>query len=154
MNLANISIRRPVFAVMLIAAFMVFGLLSYPKVGVDLNPEIDFPYVTVTVVYPGTDPGTMEREVAEKLEESVNTLGGIRALRSYNLESVTQMVIEFELEVTLVIGDINQARRLRVRGKKIVFFRDGSHCIGRYGLVHDILHGHNIGLTLYMVRGG
>jgi len=99
MNLANISIRRPVFAVMLIAAFMVFGLLSYPKVGVDLNPEIDFPYVTVTVVYPGTDPGTMEREVAEKLEESVNTLGGIRALRSYNLESVTQMVIEFELEV-------------------------------------------------------
>lgn len=99
MNLANVSIRRPVFAVMLIAAFMVFGLLSYPKVGVDLNPEIDFPYVTVTVVYPGTDPGTMEREVAEKLEASVNTLGGIRALRSYNLESVTQMVIEFELEI-------------------------------------------------------
>ncbi|HEY5957215.1 MAG TPA: efflux RND transporter permease subunit [Polyangiaceae bacterium] len=99
MNLADVSIRRPVFATMLIAAFMVFGLLSYPKVGVDLNPDIDFPYVTVTVVYPGTDPGTMEREVAEKLEESVNTLGGIRALRSYNLESTTQLVIEFELEV-------------------------------------------------------
>ena len=99
MNLANISIRKPVFATMLIAAFMVFGLLSYPKVGVDLNPDVDFPYVTVSVVYPGTDPVTMEREVAEKLEEAVNTLGGIRTLRSYNLESMTQLVIEFELEV-------------------------------------------------------
>jgi hydrophobic/amphiphilic exporter-1 (mainly G- bacteria), HAE1 family len=99
MNLANVSIRRPVFATMLIAVFMVFGLLSYKKVGVDLNPDIDFPYVTVTVVFPGTDPGTMEREVAEKLEEAVNTLGGIRSLRSYNLESLTQLVIEFELEI-------------------------------------------------------
>jgi HAE1 family hydrophobic/amphiphilic exporter-1 len=99
MNLANISIRKPVFATMLIAAFMVFGLLAYPKVGVDLNPDVDFPYVTVSVVYPGTDPVTMEREVAEKLEEAVNTLGGIRSLRSYNLESVTQVVIEFELEI-------------------------------------------------------
>jgi hydrophobic/amphiphilic exporter-1 (mainly G- bacteria), HAE1 family len=99
MNLATVSIRRPVFAVMLIAVFMVFGLLSYKKVGVDLMPNIDSPFVTVTVVYPGTDPGTMEREVAEKLEEAVNTLGGIRALRSYNLESLTQLVIEFELEI-------------------------------------------------------
>lgn len=99
MNLANVSIRRPVFATMLIAVFMVFGLLSYKKVGVDLNPDVDFPYVTVTVVYPGTDPGTMERDVAEKLEEAVNTLGGIRSLRSYNLESTTMLVVEFELEV-------------------------------------------------------
>ncbi|HMA97633.1 MAG TPA: efflux RND transporter permease subunit, partial [Polyangiaceae bacterium] len=99
MNLANVSIRRPVFATMLIAVFMVFGLLSYKKVGVDLNPDIDFPYVTVTVVYPGTDPGTMERDVAEKLEEAVNSLGGIRSLRSYNLESTTMMVVEFELEI-------------------------------------------------------
>jgi HAE1 family hydrophobic/amphiphilic exporter-1 len=84
---------------MLIAVFMVFGLLSYPKVGIDLDPNVDLPYVTVTVTYPGTDPITMEREVAEKLEEAVNTLGGIRALSTYNLESATMMVIEFELEV-------------------------------------------------------
>src|SRR5512138_2272206 len=99
MNLATVSIRRPVFATMLIAVFMVFGLLSYRKVGVDLNPDVDFPYVTATVIYPGTDPTTMEREVADKLEEAVNTLGGIRSLRSYNLESTTMLVIEFELEV-------------------------------------------------------
>ncbi len=99
MNLATVSIRRPVFATMLIAAIMVFGLISYPKVGVDLMPDVDLPYVTIQVVYPGTDPLTMEREVAEPIEESVNSLGGIRSLRSYNMESATQVVIEFELEV-------------------------------------------------------
>ncbi len=99
MNLANVSIRRPVFATMLIAAFMVFGLVSYKKVGVDLFPNVEFPFVVITVTYPGTDPGTMERDVADKIEEAVNSLGGIRNLKSYNLESVTQVLIEFELEI-------------------------------------------------------
>ncbi|MGE0321789.1 MAG: efflux RND transporter permease subunit [Polyangiaceae bacterium] len=98
MNLAEVSIRRPVFAAMLITALMVFGLISYNKVGVDLYPEVDFPVITVTVVYPGADPETMERNVADKIEESVNTLGGIRSLKSTNLEGVTIVSAEFELE--------------------------------------------------------
>ncbi|MCA9639505.1 MAG: efflux RND transporter permease subunit [Polyangiaceae bacterium] len=98
MNLAEVSIRRPVFAAMLIMALMVFGLISYNKVGVDLYPEVDFPVITVTVVYPGADPETMERNVADKIEESVNTLGGIRSLKSTNLEGVTIVSAEFELE--------------------------------------------------------
>ena len=99
MNLANVSIRRPVFATMLIAAFMVFGLISYKKVGVNLFPNVEFPFIVITVTYPGTDPGTMERDVADKIEEAVNSLGGIRNLKSFNLESVTQVLIEFELEI-------------------------------------------------------
>jgi hydrophobic/amphiphilic exporter-1 (mainly G- bacteria), HAE1 family len=99
MNLASISIRRPVFATMMIAAIMVFGILAYPKIGVDLRPDVEFPLVTVSVRYPGTDPLTMEREVGEKIEEAVNSLGGIRSLKSYNLESVSMVIIEFELEM-------------------------------------------------------
>ena len=60
MRLADVSIRRPVFAAMLIAALVVFGILSYPKVGVDLFPNVEFPIVTVTVVYPGGDPETIQ----------------------------------------------------------------------------------------------
>ena len=85
MNLANVSIRRPVFATMLIAAFMVFGLVSYKKIGVDLIPNVEFPFVVITVTYPGTDPETMERDVGDKVEEAVNSLGGIRSLKSFNL---------------------------------------------------------------------
>ncbi|MEZ4223477.1 MAG: efflux RND transporter permease subunit [Polyangiaceae bacterium] len=101
MRLADVSIRRPVFAVMMIAALVVFGLLSYPKVGVDLFPNVEFPIVTVTVIYPGGDPETMESKVADPIEERVNTLSGIKRLRSVNLESVTQVIIEFELSVNV-----------------------------------------------------
>jgi hydrophobic/amphiphilic exporter-1 (mainly G- bacteria), HAE1 family len=110
MNLANISIRRPVFATMLIAAFMVFGLVSYKKIGVDLIPNVEFPFVVITVTYPGTDPETMERDVGDKVEEAVNSLGGIRSLKSYNLESVTLVMLEFELDVKadIAIQDVRE----------------------------------------------
>ncbi|HMI94327.1 MAG TPA: efflux RND transporter permease subunit [Polyangiales bacterium] len=101
MRFADVSIRRPVFAVMLIAALLVFGLLSYPRIGVDLFPNVEFPVITVTALYPGGDPETMESKVADPIEEAINTLSGIKALRSTNLEGVSQVVIEFELEVAV-----------------------------------------------------
>jgi HAE1 family hydrophobic/amphiphilic exporter-1 len=104
MRLADISIRRPVFAAVLIGAFIVIGLFSYPKVGVDLFPNIDFPIVTVTTTYPGADPASMESKIADPIEEAVNTMSGIKVLRSVNLESVTQVFVQFELEV-----DVDQA---------------------------------------------
>jgi HAE1 family hydrophobic/amphiphilic exporter-1 len=99
MRLADLSIKRPVFAVMLIAALLVFGLLSYPRIGVDLFPNVEFPVVTVSVVYPGGDPETMESKVADPIEEAINTLSGIKRLGSTNLEGVSQIVVEFDLEV-------------------------------------------------------
>jgi hydrophobic/amphiphilic exporter-1 (mainly G- bacteria), HAE1 family len=99
MKLAEVSIRRPVFAIMMIASLLVFGLVSYPRIGVDLFPNVEFPFVTVTVVYPGADPGSMETKVADPLEEALNTMSGIKVLKSINLESVTQVLIQFELEV-------------------------------------------------------
>ncbi|HTM21006.1 MAG TPA: efflux RND transporter permease subunit [Kofleriaceae bacterium] len=99
MRISDISIKRPVFAVMINLALIVFGLVSYPRVGVDLFPNVEFPVVTVTVVYPGADPASMESKVAEPIEKAVGTMGGIQVMRSVNLESVTQVIIQFELEV-------------------------------------------------------
>ena len=90
MKIADVSIRRPVFAVMMISALIVFGIFSYPRIGVDLFPNVEFPVITVTVVYPGADPAAMESKVADPIEEAVNTMAGIKELRSVNLESVTQ----------------------------------------------------------------
>src|SRR5687767_10923468 len=104
MRLADISIRRPVFAAVLIGALVVIGLFSYPRVGVDLFPNVDFPIITVTVTYAGADPASMESKIADPIEEAVNTMAGIKTLRSVNLESVTQVFVQFELEV-----DVDQA---------------------------------------------
>ena len=101
MKIADVSIRRPVFAFMMIGALVVFGLFSYPRIGVDLMPEVEFPFVSVTVIYPGADPAAMESKVADPIEEKINTMSGIKMLRSANLESVTQIFVQFELDVDL-----------------------------------------------------
>ena len=100
MKLAEVSIRRSVFAAMLIAALMVFGLYSLPRIGVELFPNVEFPVVTATVIYPGADPETMESKVADPIEEALQALSGVKRMTSRNLEGVTQVVLEFELEVS------------------------------------------------------
>jgi len=99
MQLVDVSVRRPVFAAMMIMALVVFGMFAYPRLGVNLFPAVDFPVVTVTVIYPGADPTTMESKVAEPIEEAIQGVSGIKRMTSRNLEGVTSVIVEFELEV-------------------------------------------------------
>lgn len=101
MKLADVSIRRPVFATMMMMSFVIFGAVLYLRLPVDMFPDVDFPVVTVTVVYPGADPATMEEKVADPIEEAVNSLGGIEMLRSVSVGSVTQVIIQFDLDTDL-----------------------------------------------------
>jgi len=98
-KIAEIAIRRPVFAFMVIMVPIVFGLLAYPRIGVEQFPSVEFPVVTVSAVYPGADPGSMETKVAKPIEDALSSMGGIKRLSSQNLESLTQVVIEFQLDV-------------------------------------------------------
>jgi len=83
---------------MLVLVLVVFGIVAYPRIGVDQFPEVEFPFVTVTTVLPGADPEAIERTVSEPLEEALNTLSGLDTLRSVNVENVSQIVIRFDLE--------------------------------------------------------
>jgi len=98
MKISDFCIRRPVFTLMLILALVVFGVTSYCSLGVSLFPDVDFPVVTVTVAYEGADPETVETEVADVIEEAVNTISGIKSLRSQSTEGLAQVFVEFELE--------------------------------------------------------
>ena len=96
--LAEVCVKRPVFATMLILSLVVVGAFSFLSLGVDLFPKIDFPTITVTVVNPGASPQEMETEVTEKIEEAVNTISGIDELRSSSVEGITQVFVQFVLE--------------------------------------------------------
>ena len=98
MILADISVKRPIFATMVISVLLVFGLINYTQIGMDFFPEVDFPYVTVLTVLPGADPETIELEVTDKIEEAVSTLEGIKNLNSSSFEGFSQVLIEFVLE--------------------------------------------------------
>src|SRR5436309_11366546 len=97
-KLAEICVRRPVFATMLILSLTVVGVFSFSTLGVDLFPKIDFPTITVTVVNQGASPREIETEVTDKLEAAVNTISGIDELRSTSVEGVSQVFITFLLE--------------------------------------------------------
>ena len=98
MHFADVFIRRPVFATMLIASLVVFGLFSYRSLGLDLFPNIDFPIVTVTTTLKGASVEEMETGVTKVLEEAVNTIDGIDELRSITKEGLSTIVVQFVLE--------------------------------------------------------
>ena len=97
MWISDVSIRRPVFAVMLVAALVTLGWISLGRVGVDLFPRVEFPYVSVTTLLEGASPETVETEVTDPIEEQVNTISGIESLRSISSEGHSQVNIEFGL---------------------------------------------------------
>lgn len=97
-KLAEICIRRPVFASVLILFLTVVGCFGYLKLGVDQYPEVDFPFVSVTTALPGAAPEEIETEVTERLEEAVNTVSGIEELRSVSVEGVSMLMIQFVVE--------------------------------------------------------
>lgn len=95
--LAEICVKRPVFATMLVAAMTVVGWVSFWLLGVDRFPNIDLPVVTVITASPGASPEEVEREITDKIEGAVNTVSGIEELRSSSAEGISQIVIQFEL---------------------------------------------------------
>ena len=97
-KLAEICVRRPVFATMIILSLVVVGLFSYNSLGVDLFPRIDLPTITVTVINPGASPQEIETEITDKVEGVVNTISGIDELRSTSVEGASQVFITFLLE--------------------------------------------------------
>jgi hydrophobe/amphiphile efflux-1 (HAE1) family protein len=99
MKLADVSIERPVFATMMILALVVLGLFSYVKLNIDQYPDVDFPYVTATTVLPGAGPEQIETDVTKKIEDAVNTIGGLDHIQSVSQEGVSIIIIQFKLEV-------------------------------------------------------
>lgn len=96
--LAALSVRRPVFASVLILSLTVIGGFSFFRLGVDRFPKIDLPTILITTRLPGAAPEQVETEVSDKLEEAVNTISGIDELRSTSSEGVSQVIVTFLLE--------------------------------------------------------
>ncbi|HEY5291407.1 MAG TPA: efflux RND transporter permease subunit, partial [Burkholderiales bacterium] len=74
----RISINNPVFATMMMAAFLVLGLFSYQRLAVEQFPDVSFPVVVVQTEYPGASPESVESDISRKIEEAINTISGIK----------------------------------------------------------------------------
>jgi hydrophobe/amphiphile efflux-1 (HAE1) family protein len=97
-NLSDLSLKRPVFATVVILALVALGISSFMSLNINDMPDTDIPYVTVTIAQPGVAPEQMETDVAKKVEEAVGQISGVKHITSYNDEGLTEVVIEFTLE--------------------------------------------------------
>jgi HAE1 family hydrophobic/amphiphilic exporter-1 len=110
MWLADTSVKRPVFATMLVMALVVLGVVSYPSIGVDLFPKIDIPIVNIRTELKGASSEIMDIDVTDKIEESVNTINGVKTITSTSTEGMSVISVEFVLErdIDLAVQDVRE----------------------------------------------
>ena len=99
MWISDTSIKRPVFATMVIMSFMVLGAVSMTRLGIDLFPEVNFPFINVSIVYPGAGPEEVETLVTRPVEDAVAGIAGVKRVISTSTEGFSRVGIELRLEV-------------------------------------------------------
>lgn len=98
MNIAKLSIKRPIFISSIVILIIVIGMVSLNRLGIDLFPPIDFPVVTVMTSYPGASPEEIEKLITKPLEEQISTISGMKRLSSRNMEGFSAVIAEFTYE--------------------------------------------------------
>src|SRR5215813_6549779 len=98
MMISDVSVKRPVFAIMMTAALLVLGGFSYRELGLDLMPKTDAPVVTVNINLPGASAEEIETQITKRVEEAVNTISGIDELRASSDQGNSRVSITFALE--------------------------------------------------------
>ena len=119
MNLANLSIKRPVFITCVVTVILVIGWLSLKKLPVDLFPNVTFPIVTVTTVYPGAGPEEVETLVSKIYEEELSNVPGLKKLSSNNLENVSVIIAEFDLKMDIKYAEQQVRDKVASARKKL-----------------------------------
>jgi multidrug efflux pump subunit AcrB len=111
MTLSDLSIKNPVFAVMLSAAMVVFGYLGYRDMGVSQFPEIDFPVVSITITRDNAAPDIMDGDVTDVVEDAVAGVEGVHYIMSQSLESTSIVTVFFRLSrnIDVAMQDIQNA---------------------------------------------
>jgi len=134
----KVSLNNPVFAAMVMLAFVVLGLFSLQRLQVDQFPNVDFPVVVITTEYPGAAPTIVESEVTKKVEEAVNSVAGINALYSRSYENLSVVIVEFQLhiegrkaaeDVREKIGQVRPLLREEVKEPRVLRFDPASRAI-------------------------
>ena len=98
MNLPELCIRRPVMTTLLMAAFVIFGIIAYRALPVSELPSVDFPTISVTAALPGASPETMAAAVATPLEGQFSTIAGLDSMSSTSAQGSTAITLQFSLE--------------------------------------------------------
>ncbi len=124
MWITRVSINNPVFATMVMVALCVLGLFAYAKLGVEQMPDVSPPVAFIDILYPGASPEAVEREVTKIVEDSVNSVAGVKRITSRSFEGRSQTSVEFSLDADM--SRAIQEVRDRVAAAQAAFPRDAK----------------------------
>jgi HAE1 family hydrophobic/amphiphilic exporter-1 len=116
MFLSDVSIKRPVFATMMMVALVVLGVVSYQRLAIDEYPDVTYPVIAVSTAYPGASPEVMMRQVSKPMEEALNTVQGIKEINSSSSQGNSNVRVTFHLGVDIGTAQQDvQAKVARIR---------------------------------------
>jgi multidrug efflux pump len=101
MSISELSIRKPVLAIVLSILLVLFGAVGFSFLGTREYPAVDPPIITVTTTYPGANPDVIESQITEILEQAINGIAGVRIISSTSREQVSSITVEFDIKVDL-----------------------------------------------------
>ena len=110
MSLTRLAVFRPVVALTVTLALVLFGIASYTSLGLEQNPQLELPIVTVQVTYPGASARTVEEQVARRIEDAVAGLGNIKTLTSVSRNGLATVTVEFNegIDVDTAASDVER----------------------------------------------
>lgn len=117
MNIPKLSISQPVLITMLMSALVVVGLLAYTHLPLDLLPDVSFPIVAVSTVYPGASADDVETSITKPIEEAISSLNGVQSVNSTSLENLSQVTVQFTLDTNAQAAAQNVQEKINaIRG--------------------------------------
>jgi hydrophobe/amphiphile efflux-1 (HAE1) family protein len=111
MNLIDLSIRRPVFAWVLMFALICFGAVSFNKMGISQMPDVDFPILSISITYEGAAPEVVESDILDPIEQSLLSIEGIKEMRSVGNQGSGRITLEFDInrDVDVALQEVQAA---------------------------------------------
>ncbi|NOY82722.1 MAG: efflux RND transporter permease subunit [Kiritimatiellaeota bacterium] len=147
MLLTDASLKRPIAMTTVILVMLLLGVLAYRRLGLDLMPKVDVPFVTVVTVYPGASPREIETEIAKKIEDAVVAIDGLKHVNTSCMQSVCQTFLEFDLDrdvdiaamdVREKIGLIRNELPAAAEEPKVLKFNLNARPVVRLALTGDL----------------
>lgn len=119
MNMTRLSIKRPVGISMIVAFFVVLGLYSYYRVGVELLPALNTPYVTVSVKYPGASAESVEQEVVKPVEDALSSVSGVKKITSTARYERARVTLELDFATNADTAAIDASKKVEAIANKL-----------------------------------
>src|SRR4051812_25000746 len=108
MSVTDVSIKNPVFAWMLMAAMILFGVVALTRIGISQYPDVDYPNISVSVSWQGASPPAVEREICDPIEQSLAQVEGVQQIQSKANSGSCRITVSFDISrnVDLALQDV------------------------------------------------